>query len=64
MATTLSDSTGHYEVVLEVAGKFSGLESLISRNSPDNLKYQRAYSGYDTFMNGKKCGCDLRKDYE
>lgn len=61
MATTLSDSTGHYEIVLEVAGKFTKLECLIPPNSSGNVKYQNGYSGYEIFKDGKSAGFSIEK---
>ncbi|KQS31071.1 carboxypeptidase-like regulatory domain-containing protein [Dyadobacter sp. Leaf189] len=61
MAETLSDSSGGYEIVVEVAGKFTSVNCLIPPNSPGNVKYKSGYSGYDVYKDGKSAGFSVEK---
>ncbi|WP_439555579.1 hypothetical protein [Dyadobacter sp.] len=61
MAETFTDSSGNYEIVVEVAGKFTSVSCLIPPNSTENVKYQNYYSGYEIFGDGKIAGFSIEK---
>ncbi|WP_439555580.1 carboxypeptidase-like regulatory domain-containing protein [Dyadobacter sp.] len=56
MATAYTDSSGHYEITVDVAGKFHTLDCYID-DGAIFMKYFPKKSSYETFTDGKKSRC-------